>query len=68
MCSNFGFNHHPGRPPCALESRWFTLAYRFFLLLAAIQAAPPAFVAALAVVTRSSVPHGSVVAGTLLAN
>ena len=33
MCSNFGFNHHPGRPPCALESRWFTLAFRFYYWL-----------------------------------
>ena len=23
MCSNFGFNHHPGRPPAALETRWY---------------------------------------------
>lgn len=29
MCSNFGFNHHPGRPPCALESRWYSFAVRF---------------------------------------
>ena len=33
MCSNFGFNHHPGRPPCALESRWYTLAFRFYYWL-----------------------------------
>jgi hypothetical protein len=30
MCSNFGFNNHPGRPPCALESHWYYLAVRAY--------------------------------------
>lgn len=28
MCSNFGWNWHPGRPPCALQSWWYSLAIK----------------------------------------
>ncbi|MGA2370974.1 MAG: hypothetical protein ACLPPV_12195 [Candidatus Korobacteraceae bacterium] len=33
MCSNFGFNHHPGRPPCALESHWYYTVVRWIAWL-----------------------------------
>ena len=33
MCSNFGFNHHPGSTPCELESQWYGLFKRFFAYL-----------------------------------
>lgn len=23
MCSNFGFNPHPGRPPCVIQQQWY---------------------------------------------
>lgn len=28
MCSNFGFNMHPGRKPCALQWQWYTFVMR----------------------------------------
>jgi hypothetical protein len=33
MCSNFGFNHHPGRAPCALETSWYAGLVRFVAYL-----------------------------------
>ena len=33
MCSNFGFNHHPGRPPAALESSWYSFLVRLLARL-----------------------------------
>lgn len=58
----------PSRPSAMRAGIALVHARLPLLLLAAIQAAPSAFVAALAVVTRSSMPHGCVVAGTRLAN
>jgi hypothetical protein len=28
MCSNFGLNLHPDRPPCAVQWQWYRLALR----------------------------------------
>lgn len=28
MCSNFGLNLHPDRPPCAVQWQWYHLALR----------------------------------------
>ena len=33
MCSNFGFNHHPEGPPCALESHWYYTLVRWYAWL-----------------------------------
>jgi hypothetical protein len=33
MCSNFGFNPHPGRTPCELESQWYSLFMRLCAFL-----------------------------------
>jgi hypothetical protein len=33
MCSNFGLNHNPEGPPCALETRWYSLALRLYYWL-----------------------------------
>jgi hypothetical protein len=24
MCGNFGFNPHPGRPPCVIQQQWYS--------------------------------------------
>ena len=33
MCSNFGFNLHPGRTPCELQKEWAALLKRLFVYL-----------------------------------
>ena len=30
MCSNFGFNMHPGRKPAALQWEWYNFAMRLY--------------------------------------
>jgi hypothetical protein len=35
MCSNFGFNLHPGRTPCAIETQWYSGLIRLFNYLRA---------------------------------